>query len=118
MPSSSQKMMAILIKFFELKYTIDFFQQGNRLFSIANSLNSSDPMEMMSSLKEIFPKDQQDTFDNMLQIFQAMEMFQSFQGDDTLSNLFGGDFSEQNPQDLFQMFSKASSDSKPLSFEQ
>ena len=101
LPSGSQKTMAIFLKFFELKYTIEFFNRGNKLRSLADSIDTSNPMEMMSAMKELFPIDQQDHFDQILQMFQAMEMMQAFQDDSSFDNPFQGG----NPQDMFNMFS-------------
>lgn len=105
LPVSSQKYMAVLLKFLELKYTIDFFNRGNFFYSLTDSFDPSNPVEMMSVLKDIFPKEQQENIDNMFQMVQAMEMMQSLQDDDTGSNPVHSETSGINPGDMFQIFS-------------
>lgn len=79
LPASLHKTIAVLVKFLELKYTMDFFSHGNSFSSFAESIDPSNPVEMMSFLKEMVPKDQQENIDNMFQMVQAMEMMQAFQ---------------------------------------
>lgn len=136
LPLSSQKFMAIFLKFLELKYTMDFFNRGNFFCSLTDSVDSSDPSEMLSVLKEVFPKEQQENIDNMFQMVQAMEMMQFFQEEaspqkefpqnsfstpDTEENTSGKP-SENEPcpekDSPPEIFSSDSADAGPIDYEQ
>lgn len=104
-PSSNQQFLGVFIKFLELKETISFFQNiENDLHTQAFSRNHPpSPTEMLQDLKPYMPSQQAEMMDTFLNMMNIMEMVQMFQGngDDTGGNPFAG---------MADMFSGGSSD--------
>ena len=77
--SSSQSFLAIFIKFTELQYTIRFFQNSRAdLHAQAFEKELSSPFDIAEELIPYLDKEQGDMIQNMFNMMQMAEMFQSF----------------------------------------
>lgn len=104
LPAANQKTMVILIKFLELKYTMDYFKKGHHLSVCSNIPEDASPLEKISSIIDFLPPKEQESIEQMLSMMSVMEAFQSMSGDeepDTMENnpTPEEDFQpEENPQ--------------------
>ena len=76
--SSTQSMLAIFIKFQELKYTIRYFKSSEFLLKIQSE--NKDQLSFMNMIEEFIPyleKEQGDMIQNVLSAMQMMEMAQN-----------------------------------------
>lgn len=103
-PSSNQQFLGVFIKFLELKETIAFFQNfRNDLHTQAFS-NEHPPtiMGMLGELKPYMPPQEAEMMDTFLNMMNIMEMVQMFQGN-------GGDTSENPFADMMGAFTSGGS---------
>lgn len=83
LPASNQKTMIILIKFMELKYTMEYFQKGNQLFSFnANLQEDASPLEKFSAIIDFLPPKEQESMEQILSMMSVMEAFQTMTEDE------------------------------------
>lgn len=102
-PAISQRTLGILIKFFELQHTIQYFQKSyDQNFSKEQSNPFDNPANILDLLLPYLSPDEKQTADSFRQIIDMMELMQAF------SNQKDGgcDSSETNPMDfVMNMFS-------------
>lgn len=115
-PATNQKMLAICIKFMELKHTIQFFQHVQKdIHAQAFEKPVSTPFDMLEELRPYLSDEEQAKMDSFLSIMNLMEMMaemQKMSGDiQGFSNT--GDFNSfdfmkgmLNPeqQEMFEMY--------------
>lgn len=83
LPASNQKTMIILIKFMELKYTMEYFKKGNQLFSFnANLPEDASPLEKFSAIIDFLPQKEQESMEQILSMMSVMEAFQTMTGNE------------------------------------
>lgn len=83
LPASNQKTMIILIKFMELKYTMEYFQKGNQLFSFNTNLSEdASPLEKFSAIIDFLPPKEQESMEQILSMMSVMEAFQTMTDDE------------------------------------
>lgn len=78
LPPQSQRMMAIYVKFIELRHTLSFFR------SMKQKANS--PEDILNSMKPYMSSSEAESFDQMLNAMSMMNMMQEMQ------NMQGEDF--------------------------
>lgn len=89
LPAEMQKMMAILIRWQELKYTIAYYQ-NNRPSQMAPEIGN-----FMKCLQGILPPEEQAQISQFADIFENIDMYRDmFEG---FSSAFGSDNKEGNP---------------------
>lgn len=75
LPANLQKMLAIYIKWTELRYTIEYFRQN---------IPSQQPMDMgnlMNSMKAFLPPEERTQIEQFADIFENMDMYRDmFEG--------------------------------------
>ncbi len=96
LPAANQKNMLILIKFLELKYTIDYFQKGHQLSFCSNLSEDASPLEKISSIIDFLPQKEQESIEQMLNMMSVMEAFQSMTGDEDTEDAENCSHSEEN----------------------
>lgn len=99
LPAANQKMMVLLIKFLELKYTMEFFRKGNVLNICSASDENASPIDKIAAMKDYLPKKEQETIDNIINMMSAMELFQSMSGEDGSPFPFSMDFFSNDDDD-------------------
>lgn len=72
--SSTQKMLAVFIRFLELQYTISYFQKHPAPFP-GKSQKEPDIQELCGKLRPYCAPDEQKKLDQLLQMQQSMENF-------------------------------------------
>lgn len=72
--SSTQKMLAVFIRFLELQYTISYFQKHTAAFP-GKSQNEPDMQELCRKLRPYCAPDEQKKLNQILQMQQSMESF-------------------------------------------
>lgn len=99
LPAANQKMMVLLIKFLELKYTMEFFRKGNALNICSASDETASPIDKIAAMKEYLPKKDQETIDNIINMMSAMELFQSMNEESGSPFPFSMDFFSTDDND-------------------
>ena len=75
LPSDMQKMFAIYLKWQELQYTISYFSRHQI------TQKNPDISNLLSCLKGILPREQQDQFEQIADLFENMDMYREmFEG--------------------------------------
>lgn len=82
LPAKNHKNMVILLKFLELKYTMDFFKQGNRISFCSNLQEDASPLEKISSMIDFLPPKEQESIEQMLGMISMMEAFQTMNAEE------------------------------------
>lgn len=77
LPAANQKTMIILIKFMELKYTMEYFQKGNPISFNANLQDDASPLEKFSAIIDFLPPKEQESVEQILSMMSVMEAFQT-----------------------------------------
>lgn len=110
-PVSNQKMLGILVKFLELEHTIQFFQHFTlKLQSQTLGSSSASISDILEDIAPYLPENEKETlntFHDVLNMLEMMQMFQTSSESDTNSHT-GSDNSAGifNPMDLMMgMFS-------------
>lgn len=97
-PSASRQALGILIKVIELQHTIQYFdRQKNLLHEQDISSGFSSPMEILEEISPYLPPEQAgmlETFRNMMNIMDMVQMMQTFSED--TGNTFSGGSSSEN----------------------
>lgn len=92
----SQRFLAIYIRFLELQNTIQYFQSfgsGVRTQTFSNA--GASPMEMFQEIAPYMSSEFAETFDQISNMMNMMEMMQSFQGEGSdPMEMFGSMFSQ------------------------
>lgn len=81
LPTANQKTMIILIKFMELKYTMEYFQKGNQISFGANLPEDASPLEKFSAIIDFLPPKEQESVEQILSMMSVMEAFQTMTDD-------------------------------------
>lgn len=77
-PPSSQRIMAVYIKFLELENTMSFFQNFHKDISLQEfDKNLTSPFDILEELRPYFPKEDKESFDSILNMMNMMEMYQT-----------------------------------------
>ena len=77
-PPSSQRIMAVYIKFLELENTMSFFQNFHKDISLQEfDKNPTSPFDILEELRPYFPKEDKESFDSILNMMNMMEMYQT-----------------------------------------
>ena len=77
LPAANQKTMVILIKFLELKYTMEYFKKGNPFSFSANLQEDASPLERVSSIIDFLPPKEQESVEQLINMMSVMEAFQT-----------------------------------------
>ena len=77
LPAANQKTMVILIKFLELKYTMEYFKKGNPFSVCSNLQEDASPLERVSSIIDFLPPKEQESVEQLINMMSVMEAFQS-----------------------------------------
>ena len=91
LPATNQKTMVILIKFLELKYTMEYFRKGNPFSMCSNLQEDASPLERVSSIIEFLPPKEQESVGQLINMMSVMEAFQ------TMTEEENGDSEESFP---------------------
>lgn len=102
-PATNQRTLGILIKFFELQHTIQYFQRSYfQNFSEEHTNPFDNPANMLDLLLPYLSPDEKQTADSFRQIIDMMELMQTFSSQKDGSS----DNPEANPMDfIMNMFS-------------
>ena len=79
MPVSMQKMLALYAKFTELSNTISYFRNFAPELQMMSSTQSTQPMELLSDLRQYTNGSMQGKIDQILFAYNTLQMMQSFQ---------------------------------------
>lgn len=93
LPAKNHKNMVILIKFLELKYTMDYFKKGNQISFCSNIQEDASPLEKISSMIDFLPPKEQESIEQMLGMISMMEAFQTMNAEEDSESV---DASEEN----------------------
>lgn len=86
LPAANQKTMIILIKFMELKYTMEYFQKGNQISFNASLQEDASPLEKFSAIIDFLPPKEQESVEQILSMMSVMEAFQTMTGEEDDEN--------------------------------
>ena len=77
LPAANQKTMVILIKFLELKYTMEYFRKENPFSMCSNLQENASPLERVSSIIDFLPPKEQESVEQLINMMSVMEAFQT-----------------------------------------
>jgi hypothetical protein len=77
LPAANQKQIVILIKFLELKYTMDYFKKNRSLSFSSGIQETASPLEKLASVLDFLPAREQESLEQMLNMMSVMEAFQA-----------------------------------------
>ena len=77
LPAANQKNMVILIKFLELKYTMEYFRKENPFSMCSNLQEDASPLEKVSSIIDFLPPKEQESVEQLINMMSVMEAFQT-----------------------------------------
>lgn len=99
-PASSQQALGILIKVMELQHTIQYFdRQKNFLHEQEFSSGLSSPLKMLEEISPYLPPEQAnmlETFRNVMNMMDMVQMMQSFSEDNGNTSADHNDFESEN----------------------
>ena len=80
MPSDTQKLIAIVVKFSELQYTLNLFQNWSELVQIQNfEKHKTSPLDIIHEIHPYLPQDASTMLDHFSNMMNTMEMIKTFQ---------------------------------------
>lgn len=88
-PPETQRFLAVYVKFSELQYTMDFFQNFKKeLHTQDFEKKAFSPLDMIQEIRPYLPEQLSETFDTVLNMINMMELFETVQempgfGEDT-----------------------------------
>lgn len=78
-PPETQRFLAVYVKFSELQYTMDFFQNFKReLHAQDFDRKVISPLEMIQEIRPYLPAQASETLDTILNMINMMELFETF----------------------------------------
>ena len=83
LPSKTQRLMAVYVKFLELKQTLSFFQGIH--------LQSNNPEDILDHIKPYMSRSDAEAFDNVLQMMNMMSMMQDIDPAAMMNGMFEKD---------------------------
>ena len=88
-PSSCRNVLAIYLKFIEFQTTVRLFYHRDVSSSeeLIESKSLHSPFDLISDLKTYIPKEEAETFDTLLNVFQMMNTFQGDNPSDNYSDM-------------------------------
>ncbi len=120
--AASQQALGILIKVIELQHTIQYFDRQKNLLHEQNiSPGFSSPMEMLEEISPYLPPEQAnmlETFRNMMNIMDMVQMMQAFSddtGNDSVDNSSSGNessFQDSTASEMNHSFSGSGNQEK------
>ena len=94
LPASNQKNMVILIKFLELKYTMEYFRKENPFSMYSNRQEDASPLERVSSIIDFLPPKEQESVEQLINMMSVMEAFQTMTEEENKDPEENEDFKE------------------------
>ena len=94
LPAANQKTMVILIKFLELKYTMEYFRKGNPFSMCSNLQEDASPLERVSSIIDFLPPKEQESVEQLINMMSVMEAFQTMTEEESEAPEENEDFEE------------------------
>lgn len=85
-PPKNHKTIVILIKFLELKYTMDYFKKGNHISFGQTLEEDASPFDKISAIMDFLPPKEQESMEQMLGMLSMMEAFQAMNSDEDSSS--------------------------------
>lgn len=102
-PAASQQAFGILIRVMELQHTTRYFQEQQHFLHSQEISGFSSPMDMLEEISPYLPPEQagmMDTFRNMMNIMDMVQMMQAFSDENGNAFAgFGGPDSSADPGD-------------------
>ena len=100
MPSGSQRALAVMIKFMELKNVLSYYSRTPAM----EACQAAPPMDfstVLESIRGYLPADRQEALDQALSMMQTMELMKELQnapGQEDFMNAMFGAFQAQDPE--------------------
>lgn len=94
LPAANQKTMVILLKFLELKYTMEYFRKGNPFSMCSNLQEDASPLERVSSIIDFLPPKEQESVEQLINMMSVMEAFQTMTEEESENPEESEDFEE------------------------
>lgn len=77
-PPEAQRMLAVLMKYQELRNTISVFSPEKASLSICSAPTTNDPLEMLQDIQNFCYGEKKQKIDQILNLFATVEMIRTF----------------------------------------
>lgn len=100
---SMQQPLAVYIKFMELQNIFQFYQHPGDMSICSAAASRNSPMEMLQEISQYCNPAMREQFQQLLQIFQMLDLFSSMQAGASQEDLLGS-FLSPEQQEMFRTY--------------